>query len=299
MSHKHIKQGLVGVDTFDRRVAEMGLEGRPAGAPAPSHVITEEPKTGVWSSNNNLGYEVAFSPNADNRQTILKMPEWGFPQTWTISLGIVDATPIDAINFNGRNITAIIEFGVGGTTQTIAVDWKQGSVITLVTNSINVIAEYANIDVAAGEGDFKLSVQVCRGNRASNVLAPTKTLVVTSDVPPGNIPVGAVLEAALLAPGERTFVDIPAFATAIHIVPAIVPAAAGSVNKLYTATSVFQIVSGFGLGSLNIVSMDGLNLLAADGLIPIFGSAKGLVINNNSAVPGELMTFSVFAELAG
>jgi hypothetical protein len=294
-----MKQGFDAVDTFDRRVAEMGLEGRAAGAPAPAHVVTEEPKGGVWTGNNNLGYEVAFAPNADNRQTILKMPEWGFPETWTISLGITESVPVDPATFNGRNITAIIEFGVGGITQTIEVDWKLGTQITLVTNSLNVIAEFANIDIGAGEGDFKLSVQVCRGNRPSNVFAPTKTPVVTADARAGDIPVGTVLEAVLLSPGEETHVNIPRFATAIRVVSAVVPATAGGVNRLYTSIAVFEVNSGFGLGSVNIVSMDGVNLLQAGGLIPVFGSAKGFSVFNNSAVPGELVAFSVFMELAG
>jgi hypothetical protein len=286
-----MSKGLVEVDTFDRRVAEMGMEGRPAGAPPPAHVVCEEPKTGTWSSNNNLGIELGFEPNAENRQTILKMPEWGFPETWTISLGIVDTVPIDLATFNGRNITAIIEFGVGGVTQTIAVDWKLGTQITLVTNSINVIAEFADIDIGAGEGNFRLSVQVCRGNRPSSALAPTLVLKALAG---SAIPEGDPTEAVLMNSGDQLTANIPRFTTMLNIVPAtnIVP------NALYAATTFIAVLSGYGVGTKVLVQMTGADLLAAGGKVPVFGSALVVQITNGGGV-GVTIGLSLFAELAG
>lgn len=298
-----MKQGLPGVDTFDRRVAEMGLDGRPAGAPAPAHVICEEPKTGIWSGNSNLGIEAPFAipppGQVPTRQTILKMPEWGFPETWTISLGI-ESKPVFRSAFNGRNITAIIEFGVGGFTQTIVVDWKLGTQITLVTNSINVIAEFASVDVDLGEGDFKLSVQLCRGNRPSSALAPTKTLVIPA-VADGDVPANTVLEGIMLTAGQTTgIVDIPFFATMLHIMPAVVAAILGSPpNLLYAASTIISVTSGPGAGSTRDVFMTGADLLALGSKIPIFGSCLQVQITNFAVGPTDFVGFSLFAELAG
>jgi hypothetical protein len=293
-----IKEGMVEVDTFDRRVAEMEGKTNPPGL---AHVICEEPKTGSWSRNSNLGIEAAFAPSADNRQTILKCPEWGFPETWTISLGIVSKEVARfSSQFNGRNITAIIEFGVGGFTQTIEVDWKLGTQITLVTNSINVIAEFANIDVGIDEEDFKLSVQLCRGNRPSSALAPTKTLVVPMNTD-GNLDHGTVLEAVLLFAGQTTGgVNIPSFATMLHIEPAAIDYnGAAVVNGLYTANTVIKVISGPGAAQKNISVMDGVTLLALGSKIPVFGSSLQVVITNFAAGPGNEIGFSLFAELAG
>jgi hypothetical protein len=217
------------------------------------------------------------------------MPEWGFPETWTISLGISETRIIDGTDYNGRNITALIEFGVGGFTQTIECDWKLGTQVTVVTNSINVIAQFANVDVAAGEGDFKLSVQVCRGNRPSSAVAPTKVLVATD--PFGSLPVNTFLEAVTLAPGETTgSVSIPKFATMLHFIPAGL-----GTNELYNATTDITVFSGPGLLHKAVVHMKGPDLLAAGSKIPVFGSAMEVKVST----PDQFVSFSAFAELAG
>lgn len=103
--------------------------------------VTQVPlRTGPWSGNNQLGIEQGFSPDVNNRQTILKLDEWGFPQLWTIALGLTYEEPLAASDF--FDITANIQFGIGGVTQTVEVDWKQGTVITLPLNAVNVIAQY-------------------------------------------------------------------------------------------------------------------------------------------------------------
>jgi hypothetical protein len=292
-----LRDGLEAVDTFDRRVAEMALEGRAPGAPVPQSVIVTDPKTGLWSSSNYLGVELPFAPNADNRQTILKCPEWGFPETWTVSLGISDTSLHDPATFNGRNITAVIEFGVGGITQTIRVDWKLGTQITLVTNSINVIAEFANIDVGIGEGDFKLSVQLCRGNRPSNSLAPTKVLVVPPAPHFGDVPPDTVLEGIILAPGQLTgLIELPKFSSMLHIVPAGFTSGVTH-NALFDSTTLVNIISGPGLGSLTNAAYNGDILKDLGGVIPIFGSCLLMQIDNTDLT--DSIGFSVFVELAG
>lgn len=117
-------------------------------------------RNGWWSGNNELGYELEFSPNVQNRQTILKLSEWGPPVVWTLALGIEHETIVGLAE--RLDIKAVIEFGSGGATQQVTIDWTEGNAISLPANAINVIAEYVNPDTPPA--GTKLRATVARGS---------------------------------------------------------------------------------------------------------------------------------------
>lgn len=94
----------------------------------------------MWSGNNEIGRESPFAPDANNRQMVLKMAEWGEPRNWTVSLGMQydrNLTPSTVFS-----VAAEIQFGIGGTVQTVEIDWLQGAAITVPANSIVINALY-------------------------------------------------------------------------------------------------------------------------------------------------------------
>ena len=152
-------------DQFERRARE--IQRMPAGA---QPVIIIPGKSGPWSGNNQLGNEQEFAPSTNNRQTILKMDEWGFPQVWTVQLGM---TFSDSTNAFFR-VIAVVKAGVGGTTQTFEVDWTQGMAFSAVFNALNVEAFYG--ETTTVPNDIRLSVQI--GKRSLSSARPTRTIEV-------------------------------------------------------------------------------------------------------------------------
>lgn len=121
------------------------------------------PATGMWTGNNQLGHSESFSPDEQNRQTILKLDEWGPPVIWTVSLGLEfnEDNWEGGFAARGFEVQAEIEFGVGGATQKVVIDWVNGAQISLPFNAVNVIASY-KVFTNVPE-DLKLSVQLSRG----------------------------------------------------------------------------------------------------------------------------------------
>lgn len=124
-------------DQFERRASEIQ---RTPGAAGGIAIIPA--KQGPWSGNNQLGIEKAFSPDESNRQTILRLDEWGFPEVWSVMLGLryTDA----AFGTNGLfDIKAVAFPGSGGAVQQVEVDWLDGTTFSLTMNALDLIAEYA------------------------------------------------------------------------------------------------------------------------------------------------------------
>lgn len=147
-------------------------------------VYVQPARHGIWSDSNNFGAEVAFDPDQDNRQRVIKLPEWGEPVVWTVSLGIdytEEAWPqVGPGGQRGFEIVGEVTYGVGGATQTIEVDWLQGTTFSVPANAISVDAFY-DFPFDPSEGprtqqprDIRLSVLLGRGGSSSGV-RPTRS----------------------------------------------------------------------------------------------------------------------------
>lgn len=147
-------------DQFERRASE--LQRTPSNL-QPVHIVPM--KNGPWSSNNQLGIQQDFAhpTTTASEQTILKLDEWGFPEVWSIMLGMTYGDDKwDPANLNAAfNVVAAIRAGVGGVTQEVEVDWQQGTSFSLVMNALNVIAVFsASLSTPS---DLRLQASICRG----------------------------------------------------------------------------------------------------------------------------------------
>jgi len=152
---------------------------RPPEPPEPSASVYVQPTPhGLWSGNNNFGCETSFRPDVRNRQQILKLPEWGEPAVWTVSLGIdysEGAWPASVVR--GFEIVGEITYGTGGAAETIVLDWIQGSTFSLPMNAISVNAFYTVLTSEAPPpvqpNDLTLRVLLARGDLSTG-LRPSK-----------------------------------------------------------------------------------------------------------------------------
>ena len=135
--------------------------GRPVGA---QPVVPIEPMKGPWSGNQNLGSSKVWDSSLIGNQTIFKLPEWGMPKIWTLSLGIDPVSEWNALS--SFDMTATIFFGAGGTSQTIEMDWVNGSSIILPGNAFEVLARlYSDANTPAVAPDnIRLSVTASQGS---------------------------------------------------------------------------------------------------------------------------------------
>ena len=239
------------------------------GVPPVAPVI---PSSGWWTGNNQLGNEVAFAPDANNRQTILKLEEWGPPEVWTVSLFLTH----EIAAFNAFDVTAELDFGAGGATQIVQMDWINGAQISVPMNAIDVIATFKNVDITTIGSGIRLGVQVGRGRRAGGA-APTLTML-------DNV----FLAANSIFP---ELVEIPAFAKRIHLVPTII----SSITSVYSNLFFVATFSGNAPGAHNAQVISGDLLVANDG-IEVQGASRFIKITN--LTPDDAR-FSVYAELFG
>jgi hypothetical protein len=165
-------------DQFERRAHEIQR------TPGQDRTVSTVPnKKGPWSGNNNLGIERPFDPDANNRQTILKLPEWGFPEMWTLCLGLyfdINTWAPSGSNEPAFDVTAVIEFGSGGCIQTVECDWVNGATISLPMNAVNVIAQYnfdeENEGVSPSEPPLDLRLRATLVRNQLSTILPTRTL---------------------------------------------------------------------------------------------------------------------------
>lgn len=237
-------------DQFERRARE--IDRRPNGL---KNVSILPPKTGPWSANNQFGIEQPFAPDARNRQTILKLPEWGFPQVWSVQLGIT--VPTQATNV--YNVMASVEIGVGGTTETVEIDWANGTSFSVVTNALNISAFYfrsSNIP-----SDLRLKAMVGR-----------RTL-------PGSAPKRSF--SALIPPlGGSSEFSIEKYTKSITLLPRAFTSTPYAIDFLvqFAASTTSAVIS----------EISGAQILAAGNgaTIDVPGGARVIRIINNGAGPG-------------
>jgi hypothetical protein len=143
-----------------------------------------EQKHGPWSGSNYLGNYVDIEGNTDLKKSVLKMPEWGMPEMWTIMLGL----DLTNVNFTGSvtsfGLIATISAGAGGTTQELEVDWVNGTMLSVPMNALSVGVSYDQFfpGFPANYGTIRTRVTLARGLRPGGI-PPIRTLHTEATLP--------------------------------------------------------------------------------------------------------------------
>jgi len=169
------------------------------------NVMAYPPKNGPWSGNNILGISFDYELIQGNRQitSVLKLPEWGFPEVWTVALGI-DTSRVQFNLSTGFEVTATLTVGSGGSTQEIEVDWNNGSLISLPMNALTVSARSTVGAIMPGAvtlGFARLTTTLSRGTR-----------------PGASWPTRSYQSGTIAAGANSLFFEIPPFARRVDVV---------------------------------------------------------------------------------
>ncbi len=251
------------VDDFSIRAARMRANQQPQVPATYSLPLRKHP---MWSGSNELGQEKAFAPDSNNRQSILKLEEWGPPAVWTLHLGLIytptnlDVSPPANQNFA---VTALLDVGSGGAIQEVEVDWLNGTTVTLAMNALNVTAQYNDTTVFPQD----LRLRATLGVGESTARPPTRTLVFG--------PISLVPSA-----GGNAFVRIPPFAKRVWVMCG----AAGPTgpNPIYGADVKFTFARQ-NLSTARIATFYGTEFLAMSDGVPVPPLAQVLYVENGSA----------------
>lgn len=260
-------------DQFERRARE--IQRQPSNI-QPVSVIPA--KSGPWSANNQLGNELEFAPSSNNEQTILKLDEWGFPEVWSVMLGMKYSDtkwPAGALGFA---CTAKVNAGAGGITQEAEVDWVQGTVFSLPMNAVNVIAKYQQSNNIPT--DLRLSASICKGKVAGR--PPTRTFVLPVVTNPGG-------------GGFSDPIRIPNFARSVMLVDTLNNAGGVSV---YNATTHLILQRNNNVGATSCAFVNGNDLLqfGSNGY-PIPDGARYFVVSVDGVQPTASPTAIFFLSL--
>lgn len=233
----------------------------------PPVVVPIEPRIGPWTGNNNLGSVSKWVPSALGTQTIFKMPEWGMPRVWTVSLGIFKP---EELGNNAYDFTAEVVFGVGGCAQSLEMDWVNGAMVQVPANAIEVVArqykdQYTGHVPGITTDAISLSVMVAHGN--VGVPSATRSFEFYLDV--------------LGSGANRVFIKIPPFARYF------IPVQGYQGNGLVTDanTSFVQTGSNWtgGCGPTVLTNTLGTSLGDFSGAIRLVPMSKYVMITNLSA----------------
>jgi hypothetical protein len=237
---------------------------------------------GPWTGNNNLGSQTFLRPdptggafNPTQIQEVFKMPEWGFPQLWTLALLITYPTSSGA---QGSLIQAEIEYGAGGTTQKILIDWINGTMLTLPMNAVSVRAIFPN--GFFGDDDVFVSVICVRGSRPGGTdSAPITTLFENGLI----LPAGA---------GSASF-PLPRFTKRVKLYSRFSATAADLAN-FYSVNNIVRIreqAAGTVVAALRFSDL----LTISGGGIEVSGAGSHFIdFSNGSADP---IFITAFAEM--
>lgn len=260
------------IDDFSLRAHRQRTRAQPPGVTMQYELpLRNHP---MWSGNNELGRECEFAADANNRQMVLKMDEWGPPQQWSVHLGITftptNTGPSPPFNqFFG--VTALASFGSGGAVQEVELDWLNGNSFSASFNAISITAIFQNSQNVPSDLRLRATIGIGTVSRA-----PTRTIVINE----------------LLGPGDEGVAIIPKFASRYWVV-------AGSTaptgdNPLYTNNvKVSQLTQEASAGRL--VTHYGQELLAFPGPIPIVPGAQVVSVQNNGAadIPNPTVVFEL------
>lgn len=165
---------------------------------------------GPWTNNPNFGANIPFAADANNRQKILKLDEWGPPSEWTLSLGMYYNESSAPANINFR-IIADVSIGVGGATQDISLDLVRGVKLSATMNAVQVVYRYS-VDFSNPfplnvPPDLRLTALLSKGCRAGDY-PPTLGFPIIVDPADPNLHTSPV-------------VPVPNFARAVSFLPII------------------------------------------------------------------------------
>lgn len=247
----------------DRKLYEVLLNDYPSAKTrkAPAAVTPVETRHGPWTGNQTLGSSRLWDPATMGRQTIFKLPEWGMPKMWTVSLGI-DTTQANWGGLHAFDLTAEVIFGAGGTYQTVELDWVDGAAITVPASAIEVVARlYTNTNIPfVNPQDVRLSVQVGQGSTGVPSATRTFRMQCNSMVP-------------------TTAVRIPNFARWFSILNASNLAT----GQLSAYSAQIEYLLRTGAAGIEVVRLTGNMLPFHSCVIPIPASARYFLVNNTGA----------------
>jgi len=229
------------IDDFTLRAQRLRTRQQPPGVQS----VFPVPKRSdaIWSGSSELGNEALFARTSNNRQMILKMEEWGEPEIRTVTLGMnYDRSLAVGVN-TAFTVVAEIQFGAGGTTQVVEVDWRQGASVSLVANTIVVNATYPfqQNPGASVPADLLLRASIAKKMTAASRPTRSFTRLVFDN-----------------ASSVSPFVAVPPFAKGVRIYP--------YTNTLTVTQLQFysNVLIGQSMGTGNLV--DNINLPATQQL---------------------------------
>lgn len=252
------------IDDFSMRASRQRARAQPPGVPMQFPLpLRNNP---MWSGNNEIGNEVEFAADANNRQMVIKMEEWGEPQVWTAMLGIA-YTPNLLSDTSFFDLTAEVQAGVGGATQEFEVDWGEGTQFSCPANTLVVTAKYTVIGGTTLEVPADLKLRATVGRKPyTNPSSPTRSLTTES------IGIG----------GLSLPIIIPKFARRLT------PLASFGLTDPYAATTIYFWQNNPTIPS-TIGSFTGAQFLnfASQG-IPVPTDARALIVFNNGVAVNRI-----------
>lgn len=260
-----IKQFLYPEDPFSHLVRrEPGTVGSNPGDGTIS-VWENLPYYGPWSNNNYLGAsrklvepsQLTGAPvNLPTPLQVLKLPEWGPPVRWTVTVGIdgIDSSDVTSLYQLYGNIT----IGSGGTTQSFTFDWLNGFTFPVTANSIDISVVH----------DIPPSNPLPITSRANVLLARGAC---------NNFATRTVSQ-AVLATAFSSYVLIPPFAKRMKIIPQ--STVAGDNAVLYHVNSRIE---QWKVPNITIASCQQLELIMNSAGYCITPGARFVRIYNGSA----------------
>jgi hypothetical protein len=254
------------VDDFALRAQRQRARQQPPGIGSVFELPTRN--SPLWDGNNELGKEVGFAADANNRQMVLKLEPWGEPRVWTTLLGIT-YTPINLPGAGFYNIIAQVVAGVGGAVQEFEVDWLEGTSFSCTMNALTITAAYEQIGGTSLEVPPDLRLRATVGRQPLSTASPPTRSFITPSIPAGSF--------------TSLAIPIPKFARRLT------PVSSFGLSDPYASTIAYLWQSNPSAPSTigGFSGSEFLNGFGANG-IPIPIAARGLVVSNTGAIANRV-----------